>query len=316
MFQFHPSNPFRVTNWRWERARALRESKTKINRNFKDDQLTKLAYKFQLELAKCKDDIARWDLMDEYPALFPAYLIFKRGDNEERHPMRFAIEARLLAGQSNEEIAECFGISPDIIKYYEKIFFNVREKLNSSDYIMTCIIGPSVQAGLSDRDYDLLWKLFGYLYGPIVLDSFIMTTSRRYRPTTMSEVDAALADDTRSALQRKVAIVTRTFAVNPFSQSELLNIYARFIEVEKEMGGEKGHDVILQNVQVMLDKLPFRTSDIGHNVDSKLISYDSSSAELNTNELLNASLGYELSNRKEIEELKFPEKKENVKQAE
>lgn len=312
MFQFHPSNPFRVSNWRWERARTVRESKGKIHRAFKDDPLCNLAYKFQVKLLSCKDDVDRWNVMEEYPDLYAAYLIHRRGDNEERHPMRYAIEARILAGQSDEEIAECFGISSDIIKYYEKVFFNVREKLNNSDYIMTCVIGPSVQAGLSDRDYDLLWKLFGYLYGPTVLNSFITTTSRRYRPETQNEIDAALADDTRSAIQRKVAVVARTFSINPFSQSELLNIYARFIEVEKDAGSDKGHDVILQNIQVMLDKLPFRGSDDDPTGNKKLLSYDSGGVELNTNELLATSLGYDIDSHKEIEELKFPEKKDGT----
>jgi len=64
-----------------------------------------------------------------------------------------------------------------VISLYERIFFNVNEKLKNRDYIMTCVIGPSVHSGLSDRDFDLLWKLFGYLYGPVVLNAFVHTTS-------------------------------------------------------------------------------------------------------------------------------------------
>ncbi len=305
MFQFHPSNPFRVCNWRWERARVLREKNTRAIGRGTNDQFVTAAFKFQVELAKCKDDVDRWSLMEEYPDIYAAYLIFKRGDDEDRHPMRFVIEARILAGQQSDEIANLLGIPPATIDLYEKIFFNVKDKLKNSDYIMTCVMGPSVYAGLSDRDYDLLWKLFGYLYGPVMLDSFIQTTSRKFRPETSSEVDAALGDDARSALQRKVAIVTRTFTVNPFSQSELLNVYARFLEVEKESNSGKAQDVIMQNIQVMLDKLPWQSGEVAK--DPRIAQYEVNAAELRTDELLAITVGKTLPNQKEIEELKFPE---------
>lgn len=288
-------------------ARLLREKKSRANAKLGLDQYTKEALKFQLGMAKCTDDIARWDLMVQYPDLYAAYLIFDRSNNEERHPMRYAVEARILAGQTSQEIAALLGVTPDAVEYYERVFFNVRDKLKNSDYVMTCVLGPSVHSGLSDRDYDLLWKLFGYIYGPAVLDSFISTTSRRFRPETLGEVDATLADDARSALQRKVAIVARTFTINPFSQSELLNIYTRFLEVEKESNNGKAQDVIMQNIQVMLDKLPWTGGDGAH--DPLLKAHDISAIELRTDELLAISSGK--GPAYEIEEPAFPEPEEN-----
>lgn len=293
MLAFHPSNPFRPVNWRWELARTHREKRTKFQ--LTTDQFAVEAFKFQKRMDKCKDDDDRYRLMDAHPELYSAYLIFRRGDNDDKHPMRYALEARLLADQSYREIAMLLGLNVKTIEYYEKLFFNIEGKLQNSDYIMTCVLGPSIHSGLSDRDYDLLWKLFGYLYGPVVLDSFISTTSRKFKPETNAEVDTALAEDTRSSIQRKVAVIARTYTVNPFSQSELLHIYARLLEVEKDMGQEKAHDVILQNVQVMMDKLPFKLSD-----DKQV-----GSAEVRTQQLLELSTGQEPN----IIELAFPEKK-------
>jgi hypothetical protein len=306
VLQFHPSNPFRPVNWRWEQARFMREKKVRSLAKLAD-RATVEAFKFQNGLAKCNDDVDRWALMEENPALYAAYLIHKRGDDEERHPMRFAIEARLLSQQPSHEIAELLGLDVPTVETYEKVFFNVLEKIRHTDYIMTCVIGPSVHAGLSDRDYDLLWKLYGYLYGPAVLDAFISTTSRKFRPESINEVDAALADDARSALQRKVATVARTFVVNPFSQSELLNIYARFLEVEKETNSGKAQDVILQNISVMLDKLPWQSG--GETLASvpRLAHYDAGAVELRTDELLTVSVGKELDAEPDEAGLKFPE---------
>lgn len=312
MLQFHPSNPFRPVNWRWERARLMREKHTRLTGKLKGDLYIVQAYQLQAGLMKCKDDVDRWELMEEYPDLYAAYLIFRRGDEEDRHPMRYAVEARLLSSQSPQEIAANLGVSAETVLLYEKVFFNVNEKLKNQDYIMTCVIGPSIHAGLSERDYDLLWKLFGYLYGPVVLDSFITTTSRRFRPETIGEIDAALAEDTRSSLQRKVAVVARTFTINSFSQSELLHIYTRFLEVERQAGGEKAHDMILQNIQVMMNTLPFRTGDdklLGDN--AKIAHYDTGSTELRTDELLTIATGRELPAQNELDQLKFPEPKKD-----
>lgn len=311
MIQYHKNNVFRVPNWRWERARVIREQKLRIARD-QNDTWTEKAYKFQAKLSRCKEDIGRWELMERYPDIYSAYLIFSRGGGDERHPLRYAIEARILAGQTPEQIAQLIGVEPEVIETYERVFFNVAEKLKNTDYIMTCVIGPSIHAGLSDRDYDLLWKLFGYLYGPAVLDSFVHSTTTRFRPETGDEVDACLADDTRHALRRKVATVARTFVINPFSQSELLNIYARFLEMEKSSDSGKAQDVIMQNIQIMMDRLPWQAGDTGAtNVDQPmLINYDSGSVELRTEELLSASVGKDVVNKDDINDLKFPEPKD------
>lgn len=313
MIQYHPSNPFRPVNWRWENARAIREGKVRGALRKTTDQWVLNTHKFQIGLAKCKDDLDRYDLMSVFPDLYSAYLIFNRGgaDNEQ-HPMRYVVEARILAAQNDYDIARRLGIPANVIDTYEKVFFNVRERLENSDYIMTCVIGPSVHAGLTDRDYDLLWKLFGYIYGPVALDSFISTTTSRFRPENLSEVDAVLAEDARASIQRKVAIVARTYTVNPFSQSELLNVYTRLLEMEKETGSERNRDVILQNVQVMLDKLPFQTGIDVNDQPTLLDKYDATNVELNTTELMSASTGKDVVDVNEMKELKFPEPKPNV----
>lgn len=306
MLEYHPLNPLRPTDHRWQLARLLKEKKLPESIAKKtNDEYVLQAWNFQTKLATCKDEVDRWVLMEEFPVIYSAYLIHKRGEDEDRAPLRYMIEARILAGQKDEEIAFVIGTDPAVITWYERIFFDVKEKLKNPDYILGCVMGPSIYSGLSDRDYDLLWKLFGYLYGVHVLESFIQTTSRKFRPENINEVDTALAEDARSALQRKVAVVSRTFAVNPFSQSELLNIYARFIEVERAVGKEKAHDIILQNVQVMLDNLPMTIGS--ESTDSQEVkSFDSIDADLRSDELLTVAAGKQLENKPEIDSLKFP----------
>lgn len=293
MLDFHPSNPFRSYDWRWNRARAIRENKLQGKARRDNDEYVLAALAFQKELAKCQDDFDRYLLMEKYPDIYGAYLIHQRGGDEERHPMRYAIEARLLASQTPRDIAPRFGIEMKVVENYERLFFNVTEKLNNRDYIMTCVISPAVHAGLSDRDYDLLWKLFGYIYGPVVLDTYITTTTCLRRPERVEEVNAVLAEDARSSLQRKVASTIRGYTVNPFTQGELIATYQRLVEMEEKVGGRESKDVILQNVQLMLEKLPIRPpgdAEMIQNQTVALIEYDKGGAELRTDELLQLTM--------------------------
>jgi hypothetical protein len=60
----------------------------------------------------------------------------------------------------------------------------------------------------------------------------------------------------------------------------------------------------MQNVQVMLDKLPWQTAD-QKRLNTTII--DRSAIELRTDELLTVSIGGELDNVEELSNIKFPE---------
>jgi len=312
MIQFHANNPFRPANWRWERARLLREKLIRGVHSQNLDPWINQAYRFQVKLARCRDDADRWDLMERWPDIYQAYLIYTQSGNDERNPLRFAIEARLLASESSSRIGELSGIPAVVIELYERLFFNVKEKLDNPDYIVNCIIGPSVHSGLSDRDYDLLWKLLGYLYGPIILNSFIHSSGASFRPASQAEVDSCLAEDMKHSLRRKATVIARTFSINPFSQSELLNVYARFLELERTMDGGKAHDIILQNIQVMMEKLPWQSAHLS--VDQAGAGkYDGGKAELRTDELLMIPMGSKPA--EDLQAITYPEP-HNEKRAE
>ena len=81
---------------------------------------------------------------------------------DEKSPVRWAIEARILAGESNEGIAEKLGTKADVIDVYANTFFDVRSKLQNMDYVLTVVLADAVTRGLQERHYDLLWKMLGY----------------------------------------------------------------------------------------------------------------------------------------------------------
>jgi len=80
----------------------MREKKIRRVGTREEDPWVRRAWKFQAKLAKCNDDLDRWDLMEDNPDLYCAYLIHSRGGGDEKHPLRYVVEARLLAGQTPE----------------------------------------------------------------------------------------------------------------------------------------------------------------------------------------------------------------------
>lgn len=309
MSSFNAKNPMRPPNWRWERALYLRNTgRTRTN---SEDEWIRQAIRFQAAMERNTDPIDQMEVAEAYPDIYYASSLYRRqGAQEAKNPLRYAIEARILADQTDAEIAQAAGVDPSLIFWYEKLFFNVREKLLSHDYILTVAIGPAIYTGMNEREYDLLWKVFGYIYGPKVLEAFIKGTTKQFRPKDDEETEAAIVADIKHSLRRKAMVAARTFAINNFSQSELLNVYSRFLEIEKEGESGSAKDFFLTNVGNILARMPWQAA--ATNMDQSPVGvYDKQGAELRTDELLNAATGIQPPDAAALAELKFPEPKSN-----
>jgi hypothetical protein len=120
-------------------------------------------------------------------------------------PIRWTIEARILARQSDAEIARLNGCSAEVIEAYEALFFNVRERLDDRDFILTSVIGP-IEAGSKFYDEGQLWKLCGYLGGPQMLDAMIVGFPTATWPERPEDVVGFLQKLAVGSLQQKAAI--------------------------------------------------------------------------------------------------------------
>lgn len=313
MLQFHPDHPMRPVDWRWERARIIRETGKSIGARAKEDEWIRLALKFQKTLLTCQNDFDRYALLEKYPSLYFAYTL--RGDDKKSGTMRSELEARLLANESQERIAERIGCNTETIKLYERLFFNISEKLKNTTYVLHQVMGPAIHKGMHEKDHDLLWKLYGYFCGTAVLDALTSTFTNPSRPETPEQVDALFVDDTRAVMRRKAAIAARTVAVNEYTQISILEIYTKFLEIEKDVTGVGGAEgLLLENIKVMLTALPWATgSDVGKRSTDKVIKfYDNQAVELRSDELIEVNAGLENENHMKLIDFKFPEAKSHA----
>jgi hypothetical protein len=96
--------------------------------------------------------------------------------HEARGLERDILEARLLSGQSHEEISDRSSFPRDAVEAYEHIFFSFRQ-FQSSRYWMTnhAVKMPS---RASSTPVGTVLRKYGYLSGPVALEMLIDVVSR------------------------------------------------------------------------------------------------------------------------------------------
>lgn len=302
-----PANPFRPVDWRYQRAKWLVQQK-KRTRGESDDSFTKTARRYVSMKAKCKEDCDFIELEHTFPGLFWAEQIYSNKVRETR----WAIEARLLANEKLDNIADKVSTTPETVLWYERVFFNVLPHLRKLDYIACVAIGGSIHAGLHEREYDILWKLLGYAYGPIMLDSVIMPLTGSIHIDSADQVEATWEDVYLNNLTKKAGISAMTVPT-AYNQCNIMQLYNDIKRIEKEAGGGSlAFSSISSNVYATLSQLPFFSGDT--KIDGRpamtspaLPFYDAQGAELRANELVNVALGNDTSELREVANMKIPE---------
>jgi hypothetical protein len=137
---FLAGNPCRPPDWRWHRAGQLLEPRARRRRQ--DDEWVVLARAFRAALAKAHGDIRHPRLARDHPEVLGAYLL------RDALPRRlWEVQARLLADQDFDEIGDRFGVGDEVIEAYEQLYYSVRHRLESPDWIAAMAIGPRLYEG-------------------------------------------------------------------------------------------------------------------------------------------------------------------------
>jgi hypothetical protein len=118
------------------------------------------------------------------------------------------VEARLLAGESFQQIAGKCASNPEVVEVYHAVFFHVQDRLTAIDYIAAIVIGPRRHAGLTAGDVDVILKVVAYGGGPLVLDAAVRYFRRALLlPLLLDGLDAAALAELRSQLLLKASIL-------------------------------------------------------------------------------------------------------------
>ncbi|MEQ8667537.1 MAG: hypothetical protein RIC12_00095 [Pirellulales bacterium] len=124
------SSPTRSPTWRWEFARQIVEAGRRGPRSSVESWLLE-AVRYRREASRsCSPE----KLSARYPAVHAAQSI-----HHHEHARRSLLEAWILSGSDDAQIASESEASPEVIEAYEQLFFNVRDRLGASDFILWAI---------------------------------------------------------------------------------------------------------------------------------------------------------------------------------
>ena len=251
-------SPVRPLNWRQQRARVLVSGTGPYELAAEDaPTLAYARYLSRLREATLDDSEEFFDqLYWENPGIMYADVLHRHKD-----PMFPAmLEARVLANMSNTEIAAKLGTIPTTIRDYEAVFFNVRDRLDASDWIVRSITSPLAVATEGGRSFELRnrevsLKFFAYYGGPLALDLVAYGMQKRAFPTTRQDASDWFDQSYGELLRAKTTVGLREMDTNRYNIIQLLALYNEFSQrVKNEAGGpqtayETHLEVLLNNVQ-------------------------------------------------------------------
>jgi len=223
LMDFTEANPAHPADWRWQRAVVRVETKSRRQLRA-DDEWVRRATRYLRKLRKGFDRAVRLD-----PDLAAAQQL------AGRHSLnRCEIEARILARQPANEVAAKCRLATCAIEVYEKLFFDVRDRLDTPSWITHQVLGPKTWQPLERDDIEWVWKGLGYQYGAEVLDE--LTTAVPQNDLLQWGLDAyELPHSTLDNGLKFLISARRLPFVEEMSRSErrsLARLHQRLIEVD------------------------------------------------------------------------------------
>jgi hypothetical protein len=301
------TNPLRSPHWKWLRAQEIDGGGQKATRALDGDEgfswiRRALRLKRHYDRAGNRTS-AMCALVLRDSDLFWAHAMWLA----EKKPTRWGIEARVLAGETDEEIAKKVGTDPEVIAAYVNVFFDVRGRLRNLDYVQNVIMADSVTRGLQERHYDLLWKMLGYQGGPHVLDAVINRFISISKPEGPDAVAGFFQDTAINSMKYKAALATLTVQINTHTQLPLIDSFVKYVEIERTTdSASKAQTSIIDNIGAMLTSMPFKIGTKLDSVTAKMLPFDDGAAELRGDEMMIIASGGEVESAADIQKLNFP----------
>jgi hypothetical protein len=261
----HPENPFRAVDWRFRLAEAILSGQLPFPRRGLD-LWVKRALRFLGDRVASQgdDSIGQSGRLD--PAILGAFEI--RFSAEPR--LRSVLEARVLAGQTAQAIAELCGIDADVVEAFERLHYDLRDRLGAGDFIRATAFGIEPPDGIPDAD--TLMKTFAYGFGRFGLDSLLAVLDAGESPG--SGARGAVTGDEKLV---RMAILARSLTVNSKTAPGLLRLLARLLEFER---GTAADVVINRPVRATVEPWPTRANGGGFVRSVRAISVDLGTATL------------------------------------
>ncbi len=162
-----------------------------------------------------------------FPKIYLAHDIF-----ESDGFLRAEIEARILAKQSNEQIAEHNDITPDTIAIYHDLFFSVRD-IEANDWILMHAVGRCHQRGFRCGEARELLAWLAIFAGSFVTDVVLSAIKPLHKPEDKVSVLLLLSDEVGLPEQLQSFIASKVIPFDQEGHQYSISLAPRIQQIDK-----------------------------------------------------------------------------------
>ena len=204
--KFFPRDAGRPPNWRYHNAGEIAK---RIVEDFRvrpsfpsDDKWASIAALFFYRMECARTARQQEVQAARRPDLFHAYSLYMSLARAAK-ALVFEVECRLLAGQTDDEIAEHTGLPPAAIGWYEALFFCVRDCRQATGWIYRML---RKKHRLLGRWEEFAIQFLCYLHGPRAIPFLLHGVDVADRPAGPNEAGGFFDRQTRRNIHRKALL--------------------------------------------------------------------------------------------------------------
>jgi len=235
-------DPGRRPDWRWRRVLHLIDAPRPRRCSVHDDDCyIRKAREIALRLENANDLDIR-DMEFSEPGALMAIRIHQNRKRNRR--IIGCLQARLLAGQPFEEIANLLSMPPSAVEWYEALFFHVKDYLMHRDWIINAVLmpplkrfmkklrsGASTLAGPLEEDPSVFcWAYFG---GPGVVDA-VLHGVLHDMPSTTEKLNARFGRQFAFSVRHRALQAIFHYEINERTLKPLLTLNQHLMALAKK----------------------------------------------------------------------------------
>jgi hypothetical protein len=157
--------------------------------------------------------------------------------------LRWEIEARLVAGESDQQIAVRCDVPPDVIGRYEGTFFNVRYCLKAWGYLLNQVVGEGVHRGFEDDEVSNLWAWIALGGGPLVLDAVVQAFRAAMKPGEPLTLSTFLRAD--AGIDPRIQALVASAVLPPYGPSGIVWVETRRLLLDADAAIDEDRRALL-----------------------------------------------------------------------
>jgi len=279
--EYYKYDPRRPPCWRRDRAMELRLKLPRKRPDRRDDRHVRTYWQFLIdyeEVVPLAREEAKLFRRSRYEAPAVGTLFARRPGHWYAHALyhsadaetRSLVEARILARESDEQIAARLGTLPEAIAVYEKLFYDVRDRLACRDWVETVLLKPPAGrnynsgATPADEQRQRFLKSVGFNGGSLALDVMLSGFPPGPRPSTAAELPSWWQRATTTRLSATALAGLAKLDVDTGNIPQLLKM--SIATMSTAAADAKGDSELEQAVKNLMESIPW---ELGMRLDDK-----------------------------------------------